>query len=109
MGRDRERQLEDAIDQAATHLRKQNPVEAFRVLQPHCRDEVMTANPPEVVPGDKAGTPGTPGETRPGEAGAATPVPPGADRGDRRGEHRGGERRPNRPGSRRSRSRGLFG
>jgi len=109
MGQDRERQLEDAIDQAAAHLRKQNPVEAFRLLQPHCSDEVMKANPPEVVPCDKTGTPVPPGETRPGEAGAATPAPPGGDRGDRRGEQRGGERRPNRPGPRRSRSRGLFG
>ena len=58
MGRDRERQLEDAIDQAATHLRKQNPVEAFRVLLPHCSDEVMKANPPE------AGFPGRQGQRR---------------------------------------------
>jgi hypothetical protein len=45
MGRDRERQLEDAIDQAAAHLRKQNPVEAFRVLQPHCSDERHEGQP----------------------------------------------------------------
>ena len=103
MGRDRELQLEDAIDRAATHLRKQNPVEALRVLLPHCSDEVMKANPPEVgSPGDK-GSSAAPGSGTPAP-GAVAPADAGQD--DKGGEDRGREGRERR--GRNPRRRSLF-
>jgi hypothetical protein len=46
-GRDRERQLEGAIDHAAAECLKGSPTAAYAALAPFASDDVAKGNPPE--------------------------------------------------------------